>query len=400
MGGLRWTVGDRRDIEDRRFDPPAVETIADAVDGDQRKDVMTTRAFSVTVRDRHTNAPVDGASVCVNDVCGTTEANGRVRLEGISSDWHQVQLAIGKEGYASHSESINLDPGPPPFGDVDWPDVYLEPQAAAGTGLRIEGDHFLQGDQRWLWKGSTEFRLPERVLAGVDITLILTDRRDAGANLVRMLAMKANNTGYELNPHAPGYWHAVTDTVGRIGQAGLYGEWTIFADTKRMMPDPVEQQAFYQQTIETMRQYPWMVVELVNEDKHATQAINAQAFRKPEGVLSSHGSGLSDAQPVKPVWDFATYHARRSGGLAKISSNYSAYVFQDTYPTPCPYVPEETIKPEQYGYDSGVARLMGQSACCAAGGTFHHSAWLEERPFNDGERACAAAFFAALRDEA
>jgi hypothetical protein len=355
-----------------------------------------TRAFSVTVRDLNSNAPLEGASVCVNDVCGTTEANGRVRLEGISSDWHQVQLAIGKDGYASYSASINLDPGPPPFGDIDWTDCYLEPQASTGTGLRIEGDHFMQGDSRFLIKGSTDFRLAECVLRGVDITPLLEDRKAAGANLVRILAMKSPNTGWEFNTHSPGYWEAVIATCTQVGDAGLYGEWTIFADTKKMMPDPIEQQDFYRQTIETIRVFPWMLVELVNEDKHATQAINAQAFRKPDGVLSSHGSGLSDAQPVKPLWDYATYHGRRSGGLAKISSNYSAYVFQDTYPTPCPYIPEETIKPAQYGFDVGVARLMGQSACCAAGGTFHHDAWNDARLFTDGERACAEAFYAAL----
>jgi hypothetical protein len=37
MGGLRWTVGDRREIDDRRFDPPPVQTIADAVDGPMRR---------------------------------------------------------------------------------------------------------------------------------------------------------------------------------------------------------------------------------------------------------------------------------------------------------------------------------------------------------------------------
>jgi len=356
---------------------------------------MSTRSFGVTVRDAHGLA-LPGASVCVNDICGTTAENGRVRIEGISTDWHQVELAIGKGGYKSYSESINLDPNGPPFTHVDWPDITLESGTPVGQGLRIEGDHFMLGSSRWFWKGSTDFRLPERALSGVDIKPILKDRKDAGANLVRMLAMKANNTGYELNPRTPGYWDAVIKTCNLVGQAGLYGEWTIFADTKKMMPDPIEQQDFYRQTIETIRQFPWMLVELLNEDKHATQSINAQAFRKPDGVLSSHGSGLSDAQPVKPLWDYATYHARRSGGLAKIASNYSPYVFQDTYPTPCPYIPEETQKPEQYGYDVGVARLLGRSASCGAGGTYHHSAWLDERLFNGGERSCAEAFFSPL----
>ena len=39
-GGLRWTVGDRSNIQDARFAPPAVPTIADAVDGDRRKEPM------------------------------------------------------------------------------------------------------------------------------------------------------------------------------------------------------------------------------------------------------------------------------------------------------------------------------------------------------------------------
>jgi len=35
MGGLKWIVGDRSNIQDDRFAPPAVQTIADAVDGDR-----------------------------------------------------------------------------------------------------------------------------------------------------------------------------------------------------------------------------------------------------------------------------------------------------------------------------------------------------------------------------
>jgi len=32
MGGLRWTPGDRSNLEDHRFDPPAVRSHGDAVD--------------------------------------------------------------------------------------------------------------------------------------------------------------------------------------------------------------------------------------------------------------------------------------------------------------------------------------------------------------------------------
>ena len=39
--GLKWRVGHRRNIDDHRFDPPRVRTVADAVDGDRRKEPMT-----------------------------------------------------------------------------------------------------------------------------------------------------------------------------------------------------------------------------------------------------------------------------------------------------------------------------------------------------------------------
>jgi len=236
------------------------------------------------------------------------------------------------------------------------------------------------------------------VLAGVDIRPILQDRRDAGANLVRMLAQKADNTGYSLSSHTPGYWNAVIRTCELVGEAGLYGEWTVFADTKKMMPNPVEQQDFYAQTVETIRKFPHMVLELVNEDKHATQSINAQAFRRPDGLLSSHGSGLTDAQPVKPLWDYATYHARRTPAPpnAKPFNNLSGYEFHPEWPHPVPYVCEESVKPEDYGYNAAYARQMGLAARLGPGATFHGSWWLEERLFNDDERSCARAFFRAL----
>ena len=53
MGGLRWTVGDRRNVDDHRFDPPPVHTIADAVDGDRRKEPMTELAEALDRAARH-----------------------------------------------------------------------------------------------------------------------------------------------------------------------------------------------------------------------------------------------------------------------------------------------------------------------------------------------------------
>jgi hypothetical protein len=355
-----------------------------------------TRAFSVTVRSPD-GAPLVDAVVCVNDRCGHTDASGRVRIDGISTDWHQVELRADADGYVTSSESVNIDPTlTPPFVDVEWPDLLLQPMHQPGGPLAIDGDHFTQAGVRFLVRGATEFRLTEVLLTGGDIQPILQDRRDAGCNWLRILGLKKNNTGWSLSHRTPGYWQAVRDTFAQTAAAGFAVEWVVFADTLAMMPDPGEQQDHYAQTCEVARAYPHVLLELVNEAGHATQKIDPQRFSRPSGVLASHGSGLSDVQPVKPLWDYATYHARRSGSIGKMLSNYSPYVFQDTFPTPCPYVPEESIKPQQYGHDTRVAECMGEHARCGAGGTFHGDWWNEPRLFTDGERACAISFYAAL----
>jgi hypothetical protein len=267
-----------------------------------------------------------------------------------------------------------------------------------GSELQVDGDHFMRGSARFYVRGSTDFRLTERILRGVDIAPLLQDRRDAGANWLRLLSMKANNTGWTLDPKEHGYFDAVRKTFEILAQFQFIGEWCVFADTKALMPSAAQQREHYERTCGLVREYPHIVLELLNEDKHSTQAINAQGFKQPEGIVSSHGSGLSDVQPVKPFWNYATYHSRRSGGVAKITSNYNPYVFQNAYPTVVPFVPEETITPAVYGHDPRIARQFGLNAKCGTGGTFHHNAWNEARPFTDVERLCARAFYEALED--
>jgi len=238
--------------------------------------------------------------------------------------------------------------------------------------------------------------LIECVLRGVDILPIVRDRTAVGANWLRVLSQKNNNTGWSLNPRIAGHRDAVRKTLEILGGQDVFCELVVFADTLALMPDPAEQQGYWGELCAIAAEYPHCPLELINEAGHATQKCDPSKFRRAEGVLCSHGSGLSDVQPVKPFWDYATYHARRSGSIGKILSNYSPYVFQDTFPTPVPFVPEETVKPQQYGFDPRVASAMARHARCGAGGTFHGDWWNEPRLFNDGERACAEAFYAAL----
>jgi hypothetical protein len=360
-----------------------------------------TRAFSVTVRD-HESHPIPGAFVCVNDRCGRTDLeNGRVRIEGISTDWHWVQLGIEADGFRLYSESVDIDNlaggGAPPFGDVEWPDVYLEAAHDAAGPLRIEGDHFMRGDQPFLVKGSTDFRIPEQAMVGADFEAILDDRIACGANWFRMLAMKKNNTGYRLDPRDPRHDDAVRRTFDAIGNRGAYGQWCVFADTAEMMPDPHEQQDFWGHEQEVLRPYAdFAPIEFCNEASHSSQRLAPANFKPPAGFLASHGSETADKHPVRPVWNWAGYSARRSGVIGKIISNYAQLTAFETWPPYC-YIPQETIKPdEHYGHDPTVAATLGKYARAGTGGVFHHNAWRDCRRFTDGERQCATAFYRAL----
>lgn len=250
--------------------------------------------------------------------------------------------------------------------------------------------------KRLLWKGFSDFRLAQAQMAGEDIKPILAQRLDLGANLVRVFGMKANNTGWDLVPQArPDYFGDIARFVDTMIGSGLKVEWVVFADTKAIMPEVSKQIDFYHETCQTMLPYAEHVyVELCNEWDHPTQKLNPSAFNKFDGLKQSHGSGQTDADTVRPRWDYATYHARRDG--ARGFTNYDPYEFQSVYPQPCPLIPDEGAKPENYSYDTDYARLMGLHAANGWGGTFHTSQGVNSVLLGDRESACAKAFFGAL----
>jgi hypothetical protein len=243
------------------------------------------------------------------------------------------------------------------------------------------------------WKGFSDFRLAQAQMAGEDISDRLQQRLELGANLVRVFGMKANNTGWDLIPSGRAdYFGDVRRFLETAIQAGLAVEWTVFADTREIMPQTGDQLKFWEETCQTLEPYAeHVVVELVNEWNHPTQKIDPSKFMKPAGVRSSHGSGQTDQDPVWPRWDFACYHARRDG--ARGFTNYDPYEFQAVYPQPCPLIPDEGAKPENYAFDPVYAELMGRHAGVGWGGTFHSSQGVNSQLLPEAEARCARAFF-------
>jgi hypothetical protein len=263
--------------------------------------------------------------------------------------------------------------------------------------LRTQGGHFYAGAARWRWKGATDFRLAQRVYHGEDIRPLMAQRKAAGANLLRVAAMKANNTGWAFDPRDdPGrYWSAVETCWAMAREHQLYLEWSVFLDTALLGMGEPWQLDFWAKTVERAQQYDHILLELMNEDGHPTQDVDPLAFPRPSGVLASRGSGLTDADVVRPTWDFATYHSRRDPPPdTRGFTNYDPYEFQAVYPKACPFIPDEGMKPHHYGYDPTVAALMGAHAGMADGGCFHTD--INSDPWTPEIAACARAFYAAI----
>ncbi len=255
------------------------------------------------------------------------------------------------------------------------------------------------------WIGCTDFRLPQLQMAGEHARFndIIAQRKDCGFNTLRVLGMKADNTGWALNPDGRPDWDGdLRRFMDAIVTARVMVEFNVFADTKHLpgWTDHNKQMAHWNRTVEALRPYaPHIYLSLGNEVLHGGhQSINVGAFPKPAGFLFCRGSSLMDSPPVEPLGDYATYGVRRDPlPDARGAGNYSPYEFRAVYPQPVPLIPVEGMKPENYGYDPEYAQLIGRHASCGWGGVFHHGRGINGELFTAAEEACARAFVEGLR---
>lgn len=339
--------------------------------------------------------PKGDVPVIVNDeprtVAGVFESASRVIFKlpdtfngGAYLNWSNgsVRFLLPPGGWTGEGTSLGL------------PDITYSPLPTGKWS--VQGSQFVANGVVVKWKGMTHMRLLDKVLHGEIMTDHLTQAQEAGFNLVRVLGMKTNNTGWELNPAEPNYWEAVGELFQQCKERGLQIEFTAFADTRYVMPIAWQQQAYWENICTAVGLHDNVLLEFMNEYGHPTQAINPLAFGKPNGIVSCHGSGLTDADGVRPYWDYMTYHARRDAPPdARGFTNYDQYEFQAVYPS-VPRIPDEGIKPENYGFDVGYATLLGEHAAIGAGGTFHWSGGVGSDMMDSRTYDCAAAFCKAI----
>jgi hypothetical protein len=259
--------------------------------------------------------------------------------------------------------------------------------------LHNEGGHFADSNgQRWYWKGATDFLLLKKFLDGEDIQPLLQQRKDAGANLVRVFGMCANLAHFYPQEYDD-YWGGLVAFVDRLYVNGLYVELTVFADAQMVLPDLTTQIAHWQ-GFSRVASKPNVFLELVNENSHAGNTIRVERFTHLDGpAMQAHGSEQTDQHPIEPHWNYVVYHARREGPPdARGATNYDPYEFEARYPKDRPWIADEGIKTT----DAGFAYLMGIHARVSDGGTWHSQAGVTSQMWSDAEFEAAKAFYRGI----
>lgn len=254
-------------------------------------------------------------------------------------------------------------------------------------------------------RGVSDFRFLQLSMLGQDISPMVDQRMDAGARIFRTFGMKANNTGWELNPAGrPDYPGDLRKFFDLMGNKGARVYFTLFADTISLMPFQDEMLKFRDMVMPVIAEYQTdfaVIPEFANEATHPTQApilhSLVQLLTPPADITWwSRGSRLTDEDPVRPYGPMAGYSARRDGPPdARGLTNYDPDEFQAVYPQPTRKFAQEGIKPQGYRFDTEWAHKMGQKAR-ENGGFFHTDEGVNGLMWDTRVFACAEAFYQGM----
>lgn len=265
----------------------------------------------------------------------------------------------------------------------------------------------------FIWAGATNFLLFQRYLEDFNIEPMFYP----GANLHRFtLVMKIlpNAAGLpDMRPeNYPGvFWDKFEAFWDVLEAHNCYGEATVFCDLEQLNlnHDLVWQRKVFGQAVEIMQSKHNAILELVNE--YPKNGVDPTKFDKPRGVLSSRGSGLADAPPARPCWDFFGWHGRRDFPKVASSTEDMWYVgnsirdgwHSDRFPKsvavhdePMGFGPIEILDRRSTNPFLAMS-IASASRVLGAGATFHSDSGALSVPWHATEARCANAFYAALR---
>lgn len=267
----------------------------------------------------------------------------------------------------------------------------LKPVTPSLPELRINGAFFEQdGGIPWTAIQCSDFGLLARYTNGDDISAVLAQRRDCGFNLLRVW------TAFDI----PGIgvftsidFSKLPPFVSLCATYGLYVEFCAYTGINNPyhwagLVDAAEQCS------------PRPLLELVNELDQNTNEPDSQGrvfdlshYYRPTTVLCSHGSNGSEAWPVEPYWDYATFHTndayewwRKVGhNAAEITAAIPVLSNENTRYT-------DKAQSPWYAYDAAAG-----AALLCAGSAFHSTNGKASQLWSGDEEAAARMWASGAR---
>lgn len=261
--------------------------------------------------------------------------------------------------------------------------------------------------QPWQWRGSSDFCLYAKWLAGVDLSAVLNQRAAAGCTIVRVLGMMKNIMRFFPQEHAE-FYDRLPAFAAWLEAAGLYLEFSVFADAQDIMPEVGQQQEHFARVCAMFQNSRNVLIEVGNEygdwrsNDYGKNGFNPANFSKPAGLLSCRGSAVGDVPPIPAPWDYSTCHETRSfpgwvkdGNTIEIQNGYGDYTglgYQHNI------VHDE---PQKMGTGfvtdrSLIAQFWGIVGASCTGGTFHCKQGITSDVWDGETQNCAETSFRAM----
>jgi hypothetical protein len=283
--------------------------------------------------------------------------------------------------------------------------------------LHVDGTEFRTADNKiWIYGGFTDFSLYNRYLNGENIDLILRERHDVGANIVRVFGMVDSFNHLRPQEHAD-YYDKLRPFADEIGRHGLYLEFVAFADAQIIMPSQADQLIHWNKVALAFVDTSNVLMQVVNQgDKNGVDStvfplLPWSGKSGVGGLLTSRDSGMEDTNPKLPVMSYSAYTSRRDlpkGMLAGQDLFWAINGYGAETPDGSGYAgthqPTVTDENPGFGETEGkrwadpvrAYRLGVDEALWGNGGTFHCDDCILSNYLPAGQKADAIAFFNGL----
>lgn len=287
--------------------------------------------------------------------------------------------------------------------------------------LRVAGLRFVDGDQTWVYRGFTDFLLYQKFLAHEDLTDILNERVEVGANTVRVLGMVTSFSHFHPQEHAD-YYSQLRPFADYLATFGLRVEFVVFADAQVIMPVWSEETAHLDRVMTALAGATNVFCEIGNENFKNIPGGAATATALMHRVQGKYlnllvASGNYDLENINGQYelasgDYVTTHPERKPEWPRTSKD--AYDLRDGFGCPIgsidcipfggfhkPVTSDEgmgadeidtasrSAQPDDFGYYAAECALAG------AGCTFHSSDGVQSARLRPIQKRSAIAFFAA-----